>query len=560
MTRIDADTIGPVSKPSPNADGRGLDEPTPPGGSTPAQTHPNFRKHLRNLVANWTSQGANIVVMFFLSPFVVGMLGKEVNGVWSLLNVLIGYMAVLDLGVRASTGRYVILYIGRNDHPLVDQTIRTGMGFFTAGGLLLVATTLGISIGFPGLFKSVNPQYRDVVRILLPVLAINVWLTTVGAVLSSVLVAYDQFHIARSVDIVGLAVRTVGTVLALVWGYGLIGLTAVLVISNLAVAAGLYAFAHRTYPRLRLWPPMLSRPRLGELMRYGIGACIIATTVKLGSQTDLVVVGAAINVPTVTIYSVGAMVVWYSGTFIQSIETIFFPSLQRAAARNEIGTVGDLFLNISRSGLSLGLPLYLGFIIFGKAFLSLWMGGKLSPSDIGGAYTVMAILSCAKLVSLFDIVGSGTITALGHIRFTTMVCVAEALLNLGLSLVFVLVLDWGIAGVALGTVIANIISRSLVNPFYACRRLSLSPLLFVKRVVVPAVLAVACIAAWYKASSLLATDTWWHFARTVALAAAGAGVISCLVLLPEGPRRRIAGKLAGPYVWVRNKAGKSGSG
>ena len=37
--------------------------------------------HARNLAANWTAHGANLVVMFFLSPFVVHTLGKVEYGI-----------------------------------------------------------------------------------------------------------------------------------------------------------------------------------------------------------------------------------------------------------------------------------------------------------------------------------------------------------------------------------------------------------------------------------------------------------------------------------------------
>ncbi len=37
----------------------------------------------------------------------------------SIAAVVTGYMGFLDLGVRASTGRHVILYLGRDDHQSV---------------------------------------------------------------------------------------------------------------------------------------------------------------------------------------------------------------------------------------------------------------------------------------------------------------------------------------------------------------------------------------------------------------------------------------------------------
>jgi len=92
------------------------------------------RVHARNLIANWTGHGANLVVMFFLSPFIIHTLGSVEYGIWGLLGVLTGYAGLLDLGVRVSTSRYIVLYFGKGDDVRLDETIRTALGFLRVGG------------------------------------------------------------------------------------------------------------------------------------------------------------------------------------------------------------------------------------------------------------------------------------------------------------------------------------------------------------------------------------------------------------------------------------------
>ncbi len=89
------------------------------------------RIHLRNLAFNWGGHAATLLVMFFLSPYIVGELDAVTYGIWSLLNVLTGYMGIFDLGVRASVGRHVALYLGKKDERGVDETIRAGFAFFS---------------------------------------------------------------------------------------------------------------------------------------------------------------------------------------------------------------------------------------------------------------------------------------------------------------------------------------------------------------------------------------------------------------------------------------------
>jgi len=48
------------------------------------------RKHARNLFINWSGHVVSLVVMFFLSPFVVHRLGDVNYGVWTLMTSLTG--------------------------------------------------------------------------------------------------------------------------------------------------------------------------------------------------------------------------------------------------------------------------------------------------------------------------------------------------------------------------------------------------------------------------------------------------------------------------------------
>jgi O-antigen/teichoic acid export membrane protein len=319
------------------------------------------RIHIRNLLANWVGHGANMVVLFFLSPFVVGTLGETEYGIWSLLTVLTGYMGLFDLGVRSSTGRYIILYLGRGDHESLDQTIRTGLGFFTVVGVLMLVAGVVLGLGFPYFFRTAPQEYHFVVAVLLPVLAVNAWVSAVAAVLSSVLVAHERFDLARAVDLVILAVRTVGTILALLWDYGIIGLTVVTLACGVVALAGNYWLAMRIHPTLRVWPLAMIKARLRELFGYGIPACICGVADKITGQTSMVVIGVLISVAAVTVYSVGAMLVFYSTAFIGLIGTTFFPPVQQAVARSDTNSVRWYYYRQVRLALVFGLPAYIGF-------------------------------------------------------------------------------------------------------------------------------------------------------------------------------------------------------
>jgi len=492
------------------------------------------RIYARNLAANWIGHGANLVVMFFLSPFIVHTLGKTEYGIWSLLTVLTGYMGIFDLGIRAGTGRYIILYLGKGDHRRLDETLRTGLGFFSALAVFLVSVGIGLGWAFPHFFEEVPESYHGLVKILLPVLAINMWLAAIGTIFDSVLRAHDRFDISQVANFGMLALRAGGTVYALYAGYGIVGLAAVTVGTHAFGAVVRWALARRIYRPLRIWPLTVSKARLRELFGFGIAAFLGSISYKLIHQTDEIVVGAAISVSAVTIYAIGHMLVGYSWGFIQHISGTVFPRIQRAAAQGELDEVRWLYLRQARLGLMFGLPLYLGFIFFGRQFITLWMGPEFREASL-----VLTILSVSRMVFLFSGGMGPTLAALGFIRFNTVISLSEAAVNLGLSVLFVMIFAWGLPGVAGGTLAALLLIRAIFLPKYTCSRLHLSVSSYFRALLLPSLASAIVVSLVYIASvRLLWANSWPSFIGQVAVSGALAIAVTVCFLTSPSDRER----------------------
>lgn len=495
----------------------------------------------RNLFANWISFGANLVVMFFLSPFVIHTLGKVEYGIWSLLTVVAGYMGICDLGVRASTGRHIILYLGREDHERLGEVVRTSLSFFTVLGVFLLVVGCVVGWEFPSIFQSTPKVYHRIIMILMPTLALNLWLTTLSAIFSSVLTAHDRFEVARAADISILAIRTAGTVLVLKWGHGIIGLTVVIVICGILSLGVNWILAYRIYPVLKVWPLSIIRTRLRELLGYGIWAAIATNAYWIMGQLDLVMVGILIGISDVTVYSVGAMLIYYSGTIVGMIPMTYWPPLQRAAAREDMDAVCLYYIQQLRVGLAVGVPMYLGYVVFGKLFIALWMGHEVEfPHDsVVAAATVMAILSLGRLVDLPTLGASWVLAAVDRVKFVSLIACVEALANLGLSIYFVTVLHWGVIGIAAGTLCARLLVRVWIIPWHALRVASLPA-----RSLLTMIALGTTVGAWFFTWGVLVRnfftqESWFLFWIEVVLALLGYAPVAFWLLVPTGDKKRI---------------------
>ena len=494
----------------------------------------NLRNHARNLLANWIGQASGLIVVFFMSPFVVHTLGTTSYGLWSLLNVFTGYLGVFDLGMRASTGRFVIFYVGRNDQHRVNDTLRTGLSFFSLISLLILAVAAGVSWAFPVFFPSVPAEYHHTIRILLPLLAVNVWLSAMSGAFASILAAYDRFDLSAAVDVTITLVRTGAVIVALLSGWGILGMTVATVASSALATVANGWMAGRVCPGLKVWPPKLIRERLREMFSFGTASFVGNIASMLTGQTDMVVVGTLLGVSAVTTYSIGAMLVFYTGPFIGQICSTVFPSLQRAVAAEDADGTRWTYIRTLKAVYIIGLPLYLGFVFFGGTFIRLWMG-----DGFAGAFAVMAILSVSRLVNLASGASASLLYAKGHVWWLTTISSIVAVTNVGASVAFVLGLHWGLAGMAAG----NLAAFCAAAPFYlrhAQRTTGLRVGALARQVFLPALCAAGAFSGWcLLVRTIITARSWAWFAVQAALALLGYVLIAMWLLVSRSDRARM---------------------
>src|SRR5712692_3399745 len=96
----------------------------------------------RSVVLNWLSLAISIGTAFFLSPFVVHQLGNIAYGIWTLVNSMIAYMGLLDLGLRGAVTRFVSKHHARNEHLESNRAVSAAFWFRLGIGGIIVLTSL----------------------------------------------------------------------------------------------------------------------------------------------------------------------------------------------------------------------------------------------------------------------------------------------------------------------------------------------------------------------------------------------------------------------------------
>ncbi len=422
----------------------------------------------RNAVYTWAGYGGNLVVLLLLSPFVVRTLGDRSYGVWTMLMGLAGYLGLAELGVRVSTGRFINYYLGRRDTDTFNRVIVTSLLFYGAVGVVIVAvTTLVAWLGQPLLAK-LSPDIARVAHWVLPLLGINVALGFFAATYGQILQAANRFDVQTWADMGALAVRAIGTAAVLCAGGSLTALACVNIATSLAGLFLRMLGAHRYGPQYHLRARFISASVLREVMGFGAWSFISNTAALLIHYTDGIVIGLILGPECVTVYAIGLMLVEHGRRVVYDGVGVISPDVFQAAARNDRPLLHLHMVSGTRAALAIAIPLLSGYLVFGEQFLNLWMG-----PNTHGSYRVLFILTLSLFGGAAARPAINALTGLGCVRFLAFECIAEGLINLGLSIYLVKWAHWGVEGVAYGTIIPMFAFNNVLVPAIACRRTGL---------------------------------------------------------------------------------------
>jgi len=430
--------------------------------------------YIRNLGANWIGYIIRLIVLFFLSPFIIHSLGNTAYGVWCLLVSLTGYMGLLDVGLMSSISRYINFYMAKNEQDYLNRVVSTSLfTYFCLGIILFIVATIirQFLSGITHIPGDLIPQARWVVYMFW----LNILLGFVSALFRQLLAANDRFDLFNETGVVVLVIGTIGTILVLKNGYGLIGLAVVQVISSFIGCAILYHLAKWYGPTFRIGRAFVKGETFLELCQFGVFAFISDVGAQLVLYSDSIVIGLFISVTAITFYSIGLMIAEYGRTIIIQVRNVVIPDILKCASGDNLKEMRWLLVRTTCFLMFIAVPIMVGFITLGKEFVLLWMGQGYEQSA-----AILSILAISHLGAVASFSCLQTLIGAGRIKWVAAITIAEGITNLGLSIFFVTVCKLGIVGVALGTLIPMMGFTAVVVPIFTCRAIEFKLFEFVR--------------------------------------------------------------------------------
>jgi O-antigen/teichoic acid export membrane protein len=467
----------------------------------------------KSIGSNWVVTLASVVVVYFLTPFTIHRLGDDGYGTWNLINAITGYLGLMVLGVPMASVRYFSQHIAKGDQAKLNETIGSCTALYLLlGGIALLAGS-ALYFVFIRSYHIPGALHGDA-RVAFALVVVFVSLGFVALLPNGILSAHEDFIPRNAVRLWGLLLRAVLT-------FGLLMLQASLTMLALVQLVCMafdfwlcWLIIKRKYPATRIRLADFDWRMTRSIFAFSVYVLVLNAGARLSFETDSIVIGGYMNVGSIPYFTVANSFIIYLMEFLISIAAVVMPTATRLQTLGKKGELREIFLKWSKIALSLTMAAGLFLIVLGPRFIAWWI----DPSFERPAGSVLQILMLSYLIFLpVRGVALPMLMGLGKAGLPTIGFLVAGIMNVGLSIA--LVRPLGLAGVALGTAIPNVLFAIVVFA-QACRELDVSVGTFFRYVVPRAVLG---------ALPALAVLLWFKLELDVrglaALAAAGVAMV-----------------------------------
>ena len=491
-----------------------------------------------NAVLNLAGRFVSIAGWMLVTPRMLGNLGTERFGLWSLLTVLAGASTAFDFGLSGSLTKFVAEFRATGDRVGLRAVYTQGAVFYVGLGLLFFAAIALARAPLLALFK-IPPALRGEAGAALLAAAAVYALLNGFTFLSSVLAGLHRLDLWNRILIVTTLIQLAGVVLVLRFGGGV---TALFLNTGIGLLVGIAAARvaiQRIEPGLRFTRERGPQGLLRRMVHYSVALQIINLGVLAQFQLDKVLFGSMLGLAAVGSYELGYRLV----SALWSVPSLLLPPLLPAVAHlealGERERVVRLYRRASRYVLAVAFAIAAGVIALAPPLYQAWLGSGHRDAALA-AIALAAMLA----VNILTGVGSTIVRGAGRPGLEARYQLLAMALHLALSLI--LIRRWGyIGGLWALTLSTSLASLWFVGAFHRYVREPIAP--FLARVVMPPLAAalLAGAAAWWAAGAgSAAVEAWTRPQALLRLALGGcafvvvavAGLVATRALLPVDVR------------------------
>ncbi|MBR2012985.1 MAG: MATE family efflux transporter [Clostridia bacterium] len=492
-----------------------------------------------NLIANIASYSVNIIISFFLTPYLIRVLGKETYSFYPIANNFVQYMSIVTIALNSMASRFITIEIAKRNFK------KAGVYFSSVfysniilSSILLIPMTATVIF----LEKLLNIPIDMVlsIKILFILVFASMLINIVTSVFSVAVFARNRIDLRSIADIIHSVLKLI---LYVVLFY--LFVPNIIYVGSISVALALITFLiHWIYTR-RLLPDI-------HIRRSDFDVCAIKEILSSGIWNSINQIGSALmfslsivycNVLVSTAaggeYSIIQTVPNFINGIISTLAAVFIPAVTQTYATKPIeDVVSEIKMSQKIMGIITNVPIVI-FMVIGVDFYRLWVPGENAMR--------LHILSILTIFHLLFIGVTWTVanlnTVLNKVKVPALYLIGSGIVNFFLVLALTKFTNLGVYAIPLSSAIILFIWAAFFIPLYPCKVLNIKWNTFYPAIYKMLISSALLLGITFSLRRIISVHSWLGLIAFCILCGCIGLLINLMISLSKSDRQQFFNKL-----------------
>lgn len=365
---------------------------------------------------------------FITMPIIIRNIGTANFGLYSIIMVVGGFVALQDLGLGEATLRFVTKYYWSNDLEGINRILGATLSIYIITSTFCCFIIILFAVQIISLLKMESAQVHDAI-LSLRIASVGFGFVTIAAALQKIPEAMQRYDISCKVGLVLTIIRCILIIIVVKVDYGIVGLASLLTLNALLMLIIYGIISRLLISGLSLWPHF-KISGIKEVLSYGIFSFINQLIASISTSLDRIILGMFFGVADVAFLSAPKGLLSQASSLTGAAGQALFPRFSRMDNKHEIT---QLYINSTWTLFCFSLILFIPIMILLPEFLALWISPDFSKHSARVAqYFAIYFSVLGVTVPLFSYL-KGT----GKIHWLTLIFFISSGLSIVLGIILI---------------------------------------------------------------------------------------------------------------------------
>jgi O-antigen/teichoic acid export membrane protein len=433
----------------------------------------------RNAISNYAYYGLQALILLALQAYIIRSLGKEHYSIWPVLRSCINIAGLIQIGLGAGASRFIAVAIGHRDGRKIERLVGTYLLATFIGATAFWIASFVVALNLERLFN-VPEAFVVEARWAMVVMGLSGAVQMVAGVFAGILTATQSFVKLNILRSTMLLVRTCVVLTSFaVFGPDLVWVAVSHLVVSFAEAIGCILLSRKVLPWLKVTLGGATWATFREVNSFSLLTLVTAIAARLYWDTDNVLINRAIDPTLVAGYAIVTLILLRCSTLTSLASNAVSAPLAVLYGQGQLKRIAQAIYRANHIAVPIGAFFIIFMMLFGEEFIDFYAG-----SEYREYASLFPLIGMGFLVSATQNLPSRIPAVFGKVGLPAAVTISCALLNVVLSLVFVCWFEWGLMGVAGGTVAVQLLYRATFFPVFVAHLLEEPVSLFFWRTVI----------------------------------------------------------------------------